>query len=242
MKNIAYLNDLKKINLEINERATIKPAVKKLAELRGGRQAILEQYTDVYTDEVLSEMLENYHQQKMSEVSAELAAYDEYSQLLVTKANVYINKLENDMQKLVDPTTEYELQQHNYLIKNLRNTLLTAFTSASPSIDEVNSVLKQTEYDKGCARALTHLQSMLTSNIEGNNQISNRLKKNLRFKLANKMQKVHMRMLPADYQIVQEIKKNINNSVKLATGQLHQFNFLHSIDWYKEKREYQKQL
>lgn len=64
MKDIKYFNDLKRINLEINERATIKPAVKKLAELRGGRKAILEQYKGVYTDELLSDMLEDYYQKK----------------------------------------------------------------------------------------------------------------------------------------------------------------------------------
>src|SRR5699024_5009816 len=157
MENIVYLNDLKQINLEISERSTIKPVIKKLAELSGGQQAILEHYTGIYNDEMLSEMLDDYNQQKMSEISAELRSYDEYSQLLVDKANMYINKLESSMQNLADPTTEYELQQHNYLVDKLKNTLITAFTSAAPSMDEIDSVFKQAEYDKGYARALTHL-------------------------------------------------------------------------------------
>jgi len=230
MKNIAHFTDLKQVNLEINERATIKPVIKKLAELRGGRQAILEQYTGIYTDEVLSEMLEDYHQQKLSEITTELGAYDEYSQSLVAKANMYINKLESSMQKSADPTTEYELQQHNYLVNKLKNTLFTVFTGANPSMNELNSILKQTEYDKRYAQALIQLQSMLTSNIDSNNQISNGLKQNLRISLADKMQEVHMRVLPVDYQTVQEIKNNINNNIGLVTGQLHQFDLLHNMD------------
>lgn len=230
MKNIAHFTDLKQVNLEINERATIKPAIKKLAELRGGRQAILEQYTGIYTDEVLSEMLEDYHQQKLSEITTELGAYDEYSQSLVAKANMYINKLESSMQKSADPTAEYELQQHNYLVNKLKNTLFTVFTGANPSMNELNSILKQTEYDKRYAQALIQLQSMLTSNIDSNNQISNGLKQNLRINLADKMQEVHMRVLPVDYQTVQEIKNNINNNIGLVTGQLHQFDLLHNMD------------
>src|SRR5699024_11403350 len=125
------------------------PAIKKLAELRGGKQAILEQYTDVYMDEVLSELLEDYHQKKLSEINTELSAYDEYSQSLVAKANMYINKLESSMQKSADPTTEYELQQHNYLVDELKKTLFKAFIGANPNMDELESVLKQAEYDKG---------------------------------------------------------------------------------------------
>src|SRR5699024_9000159 len=140
MENIAYFKDLKQINLEINERTTIKPAIKKLAELRGGRRTILEQYTGIYTDEVLSEMLEDYYQQKMSKIHVELDAYDEYSKLLLTKANIYINRLEKTMEKLNYPTTEYELQQHNYLVNKFKKTLFTAFTSTNPSINELDSV------------------------------------------------------------------------------------------------------
>ncbi len=230
MKDMAYFTNLKQVNLEINERATIKPAIKKLAELKGGKQAILEQYTGVYNDEVLSEMLEKYRQQKISTISTELGAYDDYSQSLVSKANMYINKLEKSMQKLTDPTIKYEIQQHNYLVNKLKNILFTVFTGANPSMDELDYVLKQIKYDKKNARALTHLQSMLTSNIDSNNQISNELKQSLHANLADKMQEVHMHVLPVDYQTVQEIKKNINNNIGLVTGQLHQFNLLHSID------------
>ena len=229
MKEIAYFNDLKQINLEINERATIKPAIKKLAELIGGREAILEQYTGVYTDEELSGMLEDYHQQKMSKISVELGAYDEYSQLLLDKANMYINNLESIIQKLAHPTTEYALQQHNYLVGKLKNTLLTVFTGTNPSTNELDSVLKQAKYDKEYARALTHLQSMLTSNIDGNNQINDELKQSLHVDLANKMQEVHMHVLPVDYQVVQKIKKNISNNIELIRGQLHQFDLLKNI-------------
>jgi len=233
MENIAYFKDLKQINLEINERTTIKPAIKKLAELRGGRQAILEQYTGVYTDEVLSEMLEDYYQQKMSKIHVELDAYDEYSKLLLAKANMYINRLEKTMEKLDYPTTEYELQQHNYLVNKFKKTLFTTFTSTNPSINELDSVLTQTKYDKGHARALMHLQSMLTSNIDCNRQINDELKQSLRVDLANKMQEVHMCVLPTDYQVVQEIKKNINNKIGLIRGQRYQFDLLNSIDEYE---------
>jgi len=230
MENIENFKGLKQINLEINERATIKPAIKKLAEKRGGKQAILEQYTDVYMDEVLSELLEDYHQKKLSEINTELSAYDEYSQSLVAKANMYINKLESSMQKSADPTTEYELQQHNYLVDELKKTLFKAFIGANPNMDELESVLKQAEYDKGYAQALTCLQSMLTSNITGNNQISEELKQRLRVDLADKMQEIHMHVLSVDYQTVQEIKKNINKNIGLAGGQLHQFALLNNID------------
>lgn len=230
MENIVYLNDLKQINLEISERSTTKPVIKKLAELSGGQQAILEHYTGIYNDEMLSEMLDDYNQQKMSEISAELSSYDEYSQLLVDKANMYINKLESSMQNLADPTTEYELQQRNYLVDKLKNTLITAFTSAAPSMDEIDSVFKQAEYNKGYARALTHLQSILTRNIDSNNQISDGLKQSLHVDLADKMQEVHKQVLPVDYQTVQEIKKNIDNNIGLAIGQLHQFDVLNNIE------------
>lgn len=165
----------------------------------------------------------------MSKISVELGAYDEYSQLLLDRANVYINNLENVMQKLIEPTTENELQQHNYLVGKLKSTLLTAFTSANPSINELDSILKRTKYDKEYARALTHLQSMLTSNIDGNNQIKDELKQSLHVDLADKMQEVHMHILPVDYQVVQEIKKNINNNIELVRGQLHQFDLLNNI-------------
>jgi len=230
METIAYFKDLKQINLEINKRATIKPAIKKLAELRGGKQAILEQYTGVYTDEVLSEMLEDYYQQKMAKIRMELDTYDEYSKLLLAKANTFINNLENTMEKLASPTTEYELQQHNYLVDNLKKTLFTAFTGVNPSINELDSVLKQIEYDKGHARALMHLQSMLTSNIDCNSQISDELKQSLRVDLANKMQEVNIYVLPADYKVVQEIKENINNNIGLISEQLYQFDLLNNID------------
>src|SRR5699024_1229922 len=220
MENIAYFKDLKQINLEINERTTIKPAIKKLAELRGGRQAILEQYTGFYTDEKLSKMLEDYQQRKMSEISSKLDAYDKYSQSLVTKAHMYINKLESSMQGKSDSTTEYELQQHNYLVNKLKNTLFATFTGANPSIDELDNVLKKAEYDKEYARALTHLQSMLINNIDCNNRISNGLKQSLRVNLANKMQEIHIRVLSINYQTVQEIKNNIKNNIELAKGQL----------------------
>lgn len=229
MKDIAYFNDLKQINLEINKRATIKPAIKKLAELIGGREAILEQYTGIYTDEELSRMLEDYYQQKMSKISIELGAYDEYSQLLLDKANMYINNLESIIQKLAEPTTEYALQHHNYLVDKLKNTLFTAFTGVNPSINELDRVLERTKCDKEYARALIYLQSMLTSNIDGNNQINDELKQSLHVDLANKMQEVHMHVLPVDYQVVQKIKKNISNNIELIRGQLHQFDLLNNI-------------
>ena len=81
---------------------------------------------------------------------------------------------------------------------------------------------------------------MLTSNISGNNQISDELKQCLLVDLADKMQEVHMHILQVDYQTVQEIKKNVNNSIGLVSAQLHQFYLLHNIDKYKEKIEYQK--
>src|SRR5699024_9662668 len=227
MKNTSYFNNLKQVDLEINERATIKPAIKKLAELRGGKQAILEQYTDIYTDEELYVTLKDYHQQKMSEITSELSAYDEYSQSLVAKANMYINELENRMKKLVDPNTEYELQKHNYLFNKLK---ITVFTSANPSMDELDSILKQPEYEKGYAKASIHLQSKLKCNINNNNQISNALKQSLHINLTDKMQEVHMRILQIDYQTIQKIKKNINNNIGLATGQLHQFVLLYDVD------------
>ncbi|MFH4903729.1 hypothetical protein [Staphylococcus cohnii] len=46
---------------------------------------------------------------------------------------------------------------------------------------------------------------MLTSNISGNNQISDELKQLLLVDLADKMQEVHMHILQVDYQTVQEV-------------------------------------
>lgn len=54
------------------------------------------------------------------------------------------------------------------------------------------------------------------------------------------MQEVHMHIWQVDYQTVQEIKKNVNNSIRLVSVQLHQFYLLHNIDKTKEKIEYQK--
>lgn len=94
-----------------------------------------------------------------------------------------------------------------YLVSYVKNVLFATFTGTNPSMNELECVLKQIKYDKEYARALTHLQSMLTSNISGNNQISDELKQRLLVDLANKMQEVHMHILQVDYQTVQEIKK-----------------------------------
>lgn len=94
-----------------------------------------------------------------------------------------------------------------YLVSYAKNVLFTTFPGTNPSVNELEYVLKQIKYDKEYARALTHLQSMLTSNISGNNQISDELKQRLLVDLADKMQEVHMHILQVDYQTVQEIKK-----------------------------------
>lgn len=118
---------------------------------------------------------------------------------------MYINKLEDSIQKLGYPTTKYESKQHSYLVNKLKNVLFSIFTATNTSVNELERVLKQIKYDKEYARALTHLQSMLTSNISGNNQISDELKQLLLVDLADKMQEVHMHILQVDYQTVQEV-------------------------------------
>lgn len=71
-----------------------------------------------------------------------LGAYDKYSQSLVAKARMYINKLEDSIQKLGYPTTKYESKQHSYLVNKLKNVLFSIFTGTNPSVNKLERVLK----------------------------------------------------------------------------------------------------
>ncbi|MEB8175274.1 hypothetical protein NGH63_02200 [Staphylococcus xylosus] len=133
------------------------------------------------------------------------------------------------MQSLADPSTQYELEKHNYLVDKLKNNLFTAFTGPNPTTDEINDTLKEAKANKGYARALTHLHTMLISNVENNNGISETTKQQLRVAINSNMEELKESILPEDYKLLLNIKQNIKNNESLAQGQKNLFDLINNI-------------
>ncbi|MEJ7457334.1 hypothetical protein [Staphylococcus saprophyticus] len=133
------------------------------------------------------------------------------------------------MQSLADPTTQYELEKHNYLVDKLKNNLFMAFTGNKPTIDEISNTLNQAKVDKGYARALTHLHAMLINNLENNNGIPDTTKQQLRIDINSNMEELKESLLPDNYKRLENIKQNINNNENLAQGQKHLFDLVSNI-------------
>ncbi|MDW3989166.1 hypothetical protein QI259_02480 [Staphylococcus saprophyticus] len=227
--NITKMSELNKVVSEIDQCATGALVYKRVSEYEQGLNDLKQEIKDVYTDKVINEKLNEYKESKLNEINNELVKYDEYSNALLSKANNIIHQLESDMQSLADPTTQYELEKHNYLVDKLKNNLFMAFIGNKPTIDEISNTLNQAKVDKGYARALTHLHAMLINNLENNNGIPDTTKQQLRIDINSNMEELKESLLPDDYKRLENIKQNINNNENLSQGQKHLFDLVSNI-------------
>ncbi|MEB7746528.1 hypothetical protein NGB19_06950 [Staphylococcus equorum] len=99
----------------------------------------------MYTPQALNDVIDEYKSKEYNKHIEELDCYDSYSNSLLSKANMLVDKL--------------------------KNSLFRAFTGSNPDAQELNSILKQAENNVNYARALTHLHAMLISKIESNESI-----------------------------------------------------------------------
>lgn len=227
--NVAKMSELNKVVNEIDQRATGELVYKRVSEYEQGLNELHEELKDVYTDKVIKDKLNEYKENKLNEINNELTKYDEHSNALLSKANSIIHQLESDMQSLADPTTQFELEKHNYLVDKLKNNLFTAFTGSNPSLDEISNILKQAKVNKGYARALTHLHAMLINNAKNNENIPTTTKQQLQNDINTNMEELKESLLPDDYKRLVNIKQSINNNESLVQGQKHLFDLMNNI-------------
>lgn len=238
LDNVATMSELKKVSEEIDSRANMSLVYKKHDELKQGVADLKAQYEDVYTLEALNKQIEEYTASEYNKHIQELESFDSYSANLVNKANMLADKLENNLQSASDPKTQYELDQHNYLVDKLKNSLVTAFTGSNPDIEELNSVLKQAECNSNYARAFTHLHAMLINNIENNSVIEQSKKHKLRSSINSKMEELKQSLLPYEYKQLQNIKTKLERNKNAVTGQKHRYEMLKEMNDGKSMDKY----
>lgn len=226
INDVAIMSDLEKVSNEIDDRANMALVYEKHNEVKQGVEELKEQYQDVYTPQALNDVIDDYKNNEYSKHMQELENYDNHSKSLVSKANMLADKLESNLQSATDPKTQYELDQHNYLVDKLKNSLVTAFTGSNPDLNELNSVLKQAESNTNYARALTHLHAMLINNIEGNNKIEDTKKHQLRTSINAKMEELKQSLLPYEYKQLQNIKAKLERNELAVIGQKHRYEML----------------
>lgn len=226
INDVAIMSDLEKVSNEIDDRANMALVYEKHNEVKQGVEELKEQYQDVYTSQALNDVIDDYKNNEYSKHMQELENYDNHSKSLVSKANMLADKLESNLQSATDPKTQYELDQHNYLVDKLKNSLVTAFTGSNPDLNELNSVLKQAESNTNYARALTHLHAMLINNIEGNNKIEDTKKHQLRTSINAKMEELKQSLLPYEYKQLQNIKAKLERNELAVIGQKHRYEML----------------
>mgnify|MGYP006965328059 CR=1 FL=1 len=226
LDNVATMSELKKVSEEIDNRANMSLVYKKHDELKQGVEDLKSQYKEVYTPQALNEVIDEYKVKEYDKHIQELESYDNYSASLVSEANMLADKLESNLQAAADPTTQYELDQHNYLVDKLKNGLVTAFTGSNPDMQELNSILKQAESNTNYARAFTHLHAMLINNIESNSAIKENKKHQLRSSINAKMEELKQSLLPYEYKQLQNIKAKLERNENAVTGQKHRYEML----------------
>ena len=226
INDVAIMSDLEKVSNEIDNRANMALVYEKHEDIKQGVEELKEQYQDVYTSQALNDVIDDYKNNEYSKHIQELESYDNYSSSLVSKANMLADKLESNLQSATDPTTQYELDQHNYLVDKLKNSLVTAFTGSNPDLNELNSVLKQAESNTNYARALTHLHAMLINNIESNSGIEQTQKHQLRSSINTKMDELKQSLLPYEYKQLQNIKAKLERNENAVTGKKHRYEML----------------
>ncbi|RIL33812.1 hypothetical protein BUY86_11555 [Staphylococcus equorum] len=226
INDVAIMSELQKVSNEIDERANMSQVYEKHEDIKQGVEELKEQYQDVYTSQALNDVIDDYKNNEYSKHIQELESYDNYSSSLVSKANMLADKLESNLQSATDPKTQYELDQHNYLVDKLKNSLVTAFTGSNPDIEELNSVLKQAEINNNYARALTHLHAMLINNVESNTDIEQTKKHQLRSSINAKMEELKQSLLPYEYKQLQNIKVKLERNELAVIGQKHRYEML----------------
>ncbi|MEB8101600.1 hypothetical protein [Staphylococcus xylosus] len=238
LDNIATMSELKKVSEEIDNRANMALVYKKQDELKQGVEDLKDQYKDVYTPQALNDVIDEYKDGEYDKHIQELESYDSYSASLVSKSNMLADKLESNLQSASDPKTQYELDQHNYLVDKLKNSLVTAFTGTKPDMQELNSVIKQAESNTNYARAFTHLHAMLINNIESNSNIEQTKKHQLRSSINIKMDELKKSLLPYEYKQLQNIKTKLERNENAVTGQKHRYEMLKDMKDGKSMNKY----
>lgn len=238
LDNIATMSELKKVSEEIDNRANMALVYKKQDELKQGVEDLKDQYKDVYTPQALNHVIDEYKDGEYDKHIQELESYDSYSASLVSKSNMLADKLESNLQSASDPKTQYELDQHNYLVDKLKNSLVTAFTGTKPDMQELNSVIKQAESNTNYARAFTHLHAMLINNIESNSNIEQTKKHQLRSSINIKMDELKKSLLPYEYKQLQNIKTKLERNENAVTGQKHRYEMLKDMKDGKSMNKY----
>lgn len=223
--NVVRMSELNKVASEIDKHATNELVYKRLDEYKQGLNELYEETKGVYKDNTIKDMVGEYIENKLNDIHNELNSYDKRSNALIAKANTIIHQLESDMQSMTDPTTQYELEQHNYLVDKLKNNLFTVFTGSKPSIEEIEETLKQADNNKGYARALTHLRATLLNNIENNN-IPLTTKQQLRTDIKSKMEELKASLLPFKYKQLLKIKQDISKKEIIVQGTKHHFELM----------------
>lgn len=230
INDVTTMSELKKVNEEIDSRTGMTMVYQKQDALKQGVKELKEQYEDVYTEQALNDLIDEYEANEYEKHIQELESYDNYSASLVSKANMLVDKLESNLQAAADPTTKYELEQHNYLVDKLKNNLVATFTGSNANMNELNSVLKQSENDKNYARALTHMHGMLLNNIENNASIEQPKKHQLREGINTKMEELKQSILPYEYKQLQNIKENLDRSASSTTSKAHRYQMLKDME------------
>lgn len=226
INDVAIMSELRKVSEEIDNRANMSLVYEKHNDIKQGVEDLKAEYQDVYTSQALNDVIDDYKNNEYSKHIQELESYDNYSSSLVSKANMLADKLESNLQSATDPKTQYELEQHNYLVDKLKNNLVTAFTGSNPDLNELNFVLKQAKSNDNYARALTHLHAMLINNIESNESIEQTKKHQLRSSINAKMEELKQSLLPYEYKQLQNIKAKLERNENAVTGKKHRYEML----------------
>lgn len=238
MNNMARMRDLRDTVNEIEQRADSTISYDKLHEYKDGLDEIEEQYGDTYKAEVIDNLIADYEQDKTQAIKQELGAFDEYSQSLVSKANNYVKRLEADLKTSADPTTQFELDKHNYILNKFRNELTTAFTSGNADISELNDTINQAQYNKLYANAFLQVQGMLEQNIQNNSNIDLQQQQSLLTQLREQMNAIKKFVLPSEYYELTNIKERLNANELSARNKAHDYDFLSNFN--DNMREYKQ--
>lgn len=223
---MADIQSLKRDINNIVERADNTIYFEKLTEFKEGVEQIKATYEDTYTTDALNETIDEYKHSKFDEITHELAKFDEESQNLLDKAYTRVSHMQSELSTAIDPSSQYELEKHNYILNKLQNELSNTFTDYNPSAQDLNEVLNQAQHNKLYANALLQTKSLLINNINNNSNIADTQKSVLKNNLEKELKKIKDSILPKEYDEFQELKEQLDNSQLAARNKTGMFKFM----------------
>lgn len=223
---MADIQSLKRDINNIVERANNTIYFEKQTEFKEGIEQIKATYGDTYTTEAMNETIDEYKRSKFDEITHELNEFDEESQGLLDKAYTRISRIQSELSTAIDPSSQYELEKHNYILNKLQNELSNTFTDYNPSPQELNEVLNQAQHNKLYANALLQMKSLLIKNINSNNSLDDTEKSVFKNNVERELKKIKDNILPKEYDEFQELKEQLDNSQLAARNKTGMFKFM----------------